>query len=103
MADLEIIHETTALGVVTEVVTVLEVAEVGPVGPPGKSAYEFWLEAGNVGSEAQFRAQLTAPEYANVRNKPLEFPPSPHQHIQADIPELEPLVNLTILFENALL
>ena len=48
-------------------------------------------------------ASTIEPEWIRVRNKPLSFMPAPHQHVEADIPELEPLVNLTILFENALL
>lgn len=37
---------------------------VGPTGPPGvdgKSAYQLWLEAGNVGSQATFLASLVGP------------------------------------------
>jgi hypothetical protein len=37
----------------------------GPAGPPGLSAYQQWLLAGNVGTEAQWLASLaaTAPRY----------------------------------------
>lgn len=44
----------------------------GPAGPPGLSAYQQWLLAGNVGTEAQFLASLaaTAPKYRHDQAVP---------------------------------
>lgn len=40
----------------------------GPAGAPGKSAYDIWIAAGNVGSEADFLASLQGPAGRNGRD-----------------------------------
>ena len=56
-------------------------------GPTGKTAYEYAVDAGFEGSEAEF-AEAQLPDtitWENVDNKPVEFPPSTHSHEWADL------------------
>lgn len=37
---------------------IMEIGIQGLPGPPGKSAYQFWLEHGNIGTEEDFLATI---------------------------------------------
>lgn len=59
----------------------------GPTGPTGRSAYEYAVQAGFEGTEAEF-AEAVAPEqitWANIDSKPATFPPSAHSHAWSDV------------------
>ena len=56
-------------------------------GPTGKTAYEYALDAGFEGTEAEF-AEAQLPDtitWGNVDDKPTEFPPAAHSHEWADL------------------
>lgn len=56
-------------------------------GPPGTTAYEYAVQAGFEGTEAEF-AEAVLPEtitWQNVDDKPTEYPPLAHQHAWADV------------------
>lgn len=56
-------------------------------GPGGKTAYQYAVDAGYTGTEAEF-AQATVPtsvSWANLADKPTAFPPAAHTHVQADV------------------
>ncbi len=42
----------------------------GPVGPQGKSAYDIWLQAGNVGTIEDFLASLVCPPLGSIQGMP---------------------------------
>lgn len=60
-------------------------------GPTGKTAYQYAVDAGYEGTEAEFsEAQL--PDtigWGDVEGKPSTFPPSPHTHAVDDVDGLE--------------
>jgi hypothetical protein len=43
---------------------------VGPRGPAGESAYQTWLDQGNIGSEADFLASLIGGNYTYIQMNP---------------------------------
>lgn len=56
-------------------------------GPPGKTAYEYAVDAGFEGTEAEF-ADAQLPDsitWENVDGKPAEYPPQGHSHAWSDI------------------
>ena len=48
------------------------------------------------------QSELAAITWGNVTGKPSTFAPAAHAHPQADITDLEPSVDLVVLFENRL-
>lgn len=59
----------------------------GDPGPTGRSAYEYAVQAGFEGTEAEF-AEAVVPEqitWVNIDGKPATFPPSSHSHAWSDV------------------
>lgn len=67
-------------------------------GPTGKSAYEYAVEAGFEGTEAEF-ADAQMPDtvaWSNIDSKPTQYPPEPHTHTRDDVDGLQALLDAAL-------
>jgi hypothetical protein len=54
-------------------------------------------------SASQLPAAAAVADWNTVTNKPTAFTPVAHGHLEAEITDLQPLVDPVLLFENALI